>query len=96
MATTRRVRLSSKGQLVIPQEMREDLGLEAGDELILHRLSDRLLLAEVPQPSPFEQAAAELREEARKRKLTPAKVREALAEARQESHRGRRASRSGA
>jgi len=84
MGITRRVRLSSKGQLVIPQELRERLGLHAGDELVLHLLSDRLVLAEVPPRSPFEEAVAGLRAEAEHRGITPAEVEEALAEARRE------------
>jgi len=93
MAITRRVRLSSKGQLVIPQELREHMGLHAGDELVLHLLSDRLVLAEVPQRSPFEEAVAGLRAEARQRGITPAEVEEALAETKREVY-GERAARS--
>jgi len=38
------VRLSSKGQIVIPKAIREALGLEKGDTLILARQGDLLIL----------------------------------------------------
>jgi AbrB family looped-hinge helix DNA binding protein len=34
-ARSARSQISSKGQLVIPQELREELGLERGDEVML-------------------------------------------------------------
>jgi len=90
MVTSRRVRLSSKGQLVIPQEMRETLGLGAGDELILHLLDEHLLLMEVPERSPFEQATERLRRRARERGITREDVERAVDEVREEMHRERR------
>ena len=93
MALSRRVRVSSKGQLVIPLEMRQALGLEAGDELVLHQLSGNLLLAEVPEPSPFQQAAARLRQQARDRGITRRDVARSVREARQESHHAGRSGR---
>ena len=91
MVTSRRVRLSSKGQLVIPQEMRESLGVEAGDELVLHLLDEHLLLAEVPEPSPFEQAFARLERHVRDRGITREDVEAAVKEVRREMHRERTA-----
>jgi AbrB family looped-hinge helix DNA binding protein len=84
MALTKRVRMSSKGQVVIPQEMRERLGIGEGDELILHLVSDRLLVAEPATPSEFETAMARLQAEARERGITREDVEKALAEVRQE------------
>lgn len=95
MATSRRVRLSSKGQLVIPADLREQLGLQPGDELVLHLLSDRMMLAEVAPPSPFEQVAGRLREEAQAKGITRAQVEQAVAEAREEVHRERQRGGSG-
>ena len=83
MPVSKRVRLSSKGQMVIPQGMRQSLGLHTGDELVLHVLSDRILLAEVVEPSPLQPLLTRLEAEARRGKLTPGRVEQALAESRQ-------------
>ena len=37
-------KLSSKGQVVIPKRLREKLGLEAGDHLVVTLEGDRLIL----------------------------------------------------
>jgi AbrB family looped-hinge helix DNA binding protein len=42
-----RVRLSTKGQLVVPKEIRERHGWSAGVELVLEDLGDRVVLREV-------------------------------------------------
>jgi AbrB family looped-hinge helix DNA binding protein len=81
---SRRVRLSSKGQLVIPQEMREQLGLKAGDEIVLHLVAGRLLTVEVPELTPLQQALARLDEYTKDHPVTPAEVERALEEAREE------------
>ena len=41
------VRLSTKGQLVVPKEIRERHGWSAGIELVLEDLGDRVVLREV-------------------------------------------------
>jgi len=41
------VRLSSKGQLVIPKSLRQELGLEPGDQFHLEIEEDRLVLEPV-------------------------------------------------
>jgi AbrB family looped-hinge helix DNA binding protein len=84
---SRRVRLSSKGQLVIPHEMREQLGLKAGDEIVLHLVSNRLLTIEVPEETPLQRALAELDEERDGRVITPADVERAIKEVRREVRR---------
>ena len=43
------ITVSSKGQIVIPKDVREALGLEAGSRLVLERVGDRLILE---RPSP--------------------------------------------
>ena len=88
---SRRVRLSSKGQLVIPQEMREQMGVKAGDEIVLHLMADRLLAIEVPELTPLQQALAELDKERDGRVITPADVERAIKEVRQEVRSARAA-----
>jgi AbrB family looped-hinge helix DNA binding protein len=38
------IKVSDKGQIAIPQPMRENLGIERGDELILIQLDGKLLV----------------------------------------------------
>jgi AbrB family looped-hinge helix DNA binding protein len=56
MSTT--VKLSSKYQVVIPQRARTELGLEAGDELLVLCKSDRVVM--IPKPKKFAQRTAGL------------------------------------
>lgn len=44
------VTVSSKGQIVIPKEVRDALGIEAGGTLMLERVGNRLIL-EAAQPA---------------------------------------------
>lgn len=44
------VTISSKGQIVIPKDVRDALGLQAGGKLMLDRVGQRLIL-EAPQPA---------------------------------------------
>ena len=43
------IKISSKGQLVIPKEMRDELKLTAGASVVANRIGNRIIL-EVPQP----------------------------------------------
>ena len=56
MATT--VTLSSKYQIVIPQEAREALSLSAGDELLVLSKPDRVVI--IPKPKKFSKRMAGL------------------------------------
>jgi AbrB family looped-hinge helix DNA binding protein len=49
-----RVRLSSKGQVVIPSEVREALGLRKGSELIVRLEGGRIILEPVVAEPPPE------------------------------------------
>ncbi len=44
MTTTRSVRLSKKGQFVIPKEIREALGVKEGDEILVTLEGGRVVL----------------------------------------------------
>lgn len=44
------ITISSKGQIVIPKDVRDALGLAAGSKLVLERSGRRLIL-EAPQPA---------------------------------------------
>ena len=55
------VKLSSKYQIVIPQEARETLSLSAGDELLVLCKSDRVVI--IPKPKKFAKKTAGLHRE---------------------------------
>lgn len=42
---------STKGQLVIPNKIREELGIEAGDTLQIERVGDLIVVKKVALPS---------------------------------------------
>lgn len=41
-------RLSSKSQIVIPSELRQKLGIQPGDELMLEAHDDRIVITRAP------------------------------------------------
>ena len=86
----RRVRVSSKGRIVIPLEMRVRLGLEVGGEAVVHLLSDRLMVLEVPEPSELEKALNRIQAEVRERGITREDVERAFRETREEMRRERK------
>ncbi|MCK5547456.1 MAG: AbrB/MazE/SpoVT family DNA-binding domain-containing protein [Thermoplasmata archaeon] len=51
MVTMEIVRLSSKGQVVIPVEIRNELELKQGDKMIVQRKDDRVVLRPVAKLS---------------------------------------------
>jgi AbrB family looped-hinge helix DNA binding protein len=55
------VKLSSRYQVVIPEQAREKLGLQAGDELLVLIKDDRIVL--MPRPRSFTDQLAGLHKE---------------------------------
>jgi AbrB family looped-hinge helix DNA binding protein len=55
------VKLSSKYQIVIPQEARDTLSLSAGDELLVLCKSDRVVI--IPKPKSFSKKTSGLHRE---------------------------------
>lgn len=47
--------ISTKGQIVIPQHIRDELDLEEGSQLVISRLDDFVLLKKVNIPDPKEE-----------------------------------------
>ncbi len=45
-------KVTSKGQVVIPQEIRKDLGIEKGSQLVVSRLGDIVLMKKIAVPDP--------------------------------------------
>ena len=65
LATTR---LSSKGQVVIPEDVRQRLGLKAGDQFIVVGEGDVVILKTISPPSmkDFDVLASKARSQARR------------------------------
>ncbi len=76
------VKLSSKGQVTLPKEVREDMGLHQGDLLELEKLDqNRYAIAKY---TPVRQLARSLEEEARRRGYTEKDLKNAVEQVRQQ------------
>lgn len=84
MASTFHVKVSSKGQIVIPTELRKALDLQPGDALEMQVLKGRTLLAEKVQPSAFEQAFTRLEAAITQPKMSAAEIGRALEQVKRE------------
>jgi len=84
MTTVATTKLSSKGQVVIPEEIREALGLAPGAQFIVLGDGDVVILKRIATPTRGElrALAANARGQARRAGLKPATVRKAVREAR--------------
>lgn len=78
VATTR---LSSKGQIVIPEEVRARLGLKAGDEFVVVGEDDVIVLKVIVPPhlAQFDALVARARTQAIEAGLTSADLEEVIA-----------------
>lgn len=81
LATTR---LSSKGQIVIPDEVRKNLGLHTGDQFVVVGENDVILLKMIsePQLKNFAQLVQVARKKAHQVKLKKNAIKSAVVEAR--------------
>ncbi len=62
-----KAKISSKYQLTLPKEVREGLGIEAGDELYITREGDRIVLKPLPkikEPTKFLYGSVKSKEDA--------------------------------
>ena len=81
LATTR---LSSKGQVVIPEEIRQRLGLKEGTQFVVVGDRDVVILKSIASPAmeEFDELVRRARAAARKAGMQPADVRRAVLRAR--------------
>jgi AbrB family looped-hinge helix DNA binding protein len=81
MATTK---MSSKGQVVIPEEIRTQLGLDAGTQFIVLGEDDVVILKMIMAPSmkDFDRLIRRARAQAKAAGLKPAEISAAVAEVR--------------
>ena len=79
-------KMSSKGQVVIPENIRESLGLRTGARFVVVAGQDAILLKPVTQPSmeEFDELLAEARRQARRAGLEQSDIGNAVAAVRRE------------
>ncbi len=84
MSTVATTRMSSKGQVVIPEEVRTRLGLAAGEQFIVMGENDVVILKTIKTPSmaDFDGIMERARRQARIAGMTPANVTRAVAKVR--------------
>ncbi len=70
MAVERMVRVSSKGQIVLPKQAREELGIREGDYLTVQGPNEGALTIRKSSGRSLEEMTRELRKEVRARGIT--------------------------
>ena len=86
MTTPATTKMSSKGQVVIPEAIRKRLGLEPGAEFVVVASNDAVILKAIAPPSmdEFDELIAEARKQARRAGLKRSDIREAVAAVRRQ------------
>jgi len=89
MSSYSTTRLSSKGQVVIPEGVRNDLGLKEGDQFIVIGEGDAVILKAitVPRLEEFDMLLAQARAEARKAGIKKSHLKTAIAKVRRRKRR---------
>jgi AbrB family looped-hinge helix DNA binding protein len=84
MAAYSTTKMSSKGQVVIPEDIRNSLHLKEGAQFVVIGKGDSVILKSITPPSmdEFEDLLAEARQYAKKAKLKKSDVKAAIAKAR--------------
>jgi len=84
MADFSTTKMSSKGQVVIPDAIRKRLGLEPGDEFVVVASQGAIILKAIEPPSmnQFEELMADARRQARRAGLKRSDIAAAVTEAR--------------
>jgi AbrB family looped-hinge helix DNA binding protein len=84
MADLATTKMSSKGQVVIPEDIRKRLGLEAGSQFVVVAGKDAVILKTISPPSmdEFDKLIQKARRQARSAGMDRSDVREAVAEVR--------------
>jgi AbrB family looped-hinge helix DNA binding protein len=84
MPTLTTTRMSSKGQVVIPEEIRDRLGLQSGTQFVVVGDRDVVILKAISAPSMkgFDNLIAQARQQARKSGLKKSDIDAAVAKVR--------------
>jgi antitoxin PrlF len=70
MKTDKMVRVSSKGQIVLPKRLRDKLGISEGDHLVVTELVDGLLIVGKSRRELFDAISEPIRREAEEQGFT--------------------------
>ena len=87
MAETTVTKISTKGQVVIPQNLREEMRIKPSDEFLIYGEKDTILMKKIEKSSlkgDFYALTKRLQKEAKKRGITRKDVKEAIAEVRRQ------------
>jgi AbrB family looped-hinge helix DNA binding protein len=84
MAELATTKMSSKGQVVIPEEIRKRLGLEAGAQFVVVADKDTVIMKAISPPvmEEFDSLLAEARKQARKAGIKQADIESIISEVR--------------
>jgi len=84
MANISTTKMSSKGQVVIPEAIRKKLGLKSGDQFVVTGNKDVVILKSISPPSldEFDDLIAEARRQGRKAGIKSSHIKAALAKVR--------------
>lgn len=84
MADYATTKLSSKGQVVIPEDVRNDLGLHEGDQFVVIGQGDTVILKIITPPKieEFQELLSQARTEAKKARVKKADLKSAIARVR--------------
>jgi AbrB family looped-hinge helix DNA binding protein len=81
-------KLSKRGQIVVPQKVRKDLGLAEGDRFLVYGTGDAIVFKKMDLPSveELERLTSWGRKFAETKRITRRKVAKAIKELREETH----------
>ncbi len=84
MASIATTTLSSKGQVVIPEEIRKQLGLKEGDQFVVVGQDDAVILKSIKKPAlnEFDSLIDKARRQAREARLKRSDIAKAIAKVR--------------
>jgi AbrB family looped-hinge helix DNA binding protein len=84
MASVATTKLSSKGQVVIPEEVRNQLGLKTGDQFVVVGEGDAVVLKTITPPSirDFDAIIEKARKQARATRMKRSDIAKAIAKVR--------------
>jgi len=81
MAQTTITKVSTKGQVVIPKELRKELGIKEADELFVYGEKDTIIMKKIAKPAiekRFKELADKLSKEVKARGITRKDLEEAI------------------